>query len=772
MSQLSAVLLKTRDSCSFIKIPLALTCPDQTKADLNKCLYVQEDEWYEIELQLELQQIQLPARKSDQTSHEYALFPDFLSPHQASFHPFIPQDKYNPTDAFSTTAPTRLISPAEERQINNISCYVNDRKLNSLTFERTDNNNFGTKVIYQGRPVDNKEYLAGYPFLLQWDLVLLQFRVEFTDDTALKLYSDYLICTTKNPDEIRNINQILNELTNLHDNAVLDLMFRQDTPASSLTSDKPPKEQLQETPPIYTNNSIKAYLALLEQIIHSYTVNLQAFTLLTQHKIVKTHALKSFYQIRSISSQSHSWLAHNLQVLKEVPATQEGIVCQGKHYLPQQLLGEINCKSYDTYENQVILSFLQMVIHYSLKVRQEHQELLQTREAQLPRPQQEHHQLPPQQEPQWQQEQSWLYQQPQLQLKPAYSNVTGSTTSTSCQAPILTFNRILLEQSRQDLTRLQEQITRLNRLLLKYQELFQLKTSITKHTPLIRAPRQTRIFHEIRPYAQIFKMITHWFRCGVPSLQKERLMLQVNTLDKLFEYYCLYKLLDMLLHQGFKPVSGPDAATTFHYPEIPYHDIVANTFRLERGAQQITVYYQPVISDSEFHNNLYMFKTYNKYQSNTGYRYYHPDFILKFTPTPDEINADYVVLDAKFSRERTIINYYLDTIVTKYGINTTVLRLQPKTSSPRNLPDINDRADGIPGLMHYDIMGTCSPRMIMALQGRIPGSRQSMFHYHNTPLAWRFRPTPDIGICCVNARQDALNELWEEITLCLPYLKN
>lgn len=69
-------------------------------------------------------------------------------------------------------------------------------------------------------------------------------------------------------------------------------------------------------------------------------------------------------------------------------------------------------------------------------------------------------------------------------------------------------------------------------------------------TSMRRPFLKTSTFCEIKPYAQVFKIIVPLVPVWWYSLEKERLILQVKTLDKLFEYYCLLQLLKLLADNG------------------------------------------------------------------------------------------------------------------------------------------------------------------------------------------------------------------------------
>lgn len=185
-------------------------------------------------------------------------------------------------------------------------------------------------------------------------------------------------------------------------------------------------------------------------------------------------------------------------------------------------------------------------------------------------------------------------------------------------------------------------------------------------------PRKTNTFCEIKPYAQVFEIIVRWFRYGEYSLEKERLILQVKTLDKLFEYYCLLRLLKLLADNGYQKANVKEPVFKFDYVSADEHyqneKDVANTYLLSNGEVTATLYYQPVISAVQFENDLTLFKTTKPPAGNPDY--YTPDFVLKFASSEDD--EEYAIFDAKFSSRANIKKHSLPEVIRKYSCEISV----------------------------------------------------------------------------------------------------
>ena len=355
-------------------------------------------------------------------------------------------------------------------------------------------------------------------FLLQYDTVNLSIVLTLNDRSEITLYSGFLLCASQHQSDNRNISQILTELTAIEDDTILDLMFAHRSKQESLSSNFFGGHRAYQ--------SLSSYVALLEQVHNCYRDNYNYFRTLARHMLVKANIVTSFDRVRMLTHQSQMWLTHNLQVLTEVLPEQAAVNYLGKNYLPMQMQSTTNVKSYDTYENRVVVGFLQLVLHNAGKIAQDYKDFLH-----------EH-----------------LNSIKDLRSK---LNAKGDTY----EAPIITLKFLQYQKCEQELEHLYELLTDLNSIYRGYAQLFKLKGAL-----LHNLPRKAKAFQEIKPYAQVFHTINRWFRFGEFSLQKDMLFLQGKTLDKLFEYYCLYRILDMLLKAGFTPISG-EASYTFAYAQ-------------------------------------------------------------------------------------------------------------------------------------------------------------------------------------------------------------
>lgn len=524
------------------------------------------------------------------------------------------------------------------KRLTSITVELNQQRIGSCKIESQGSGNYSATVEFDQR----NGMVSNQPFLLQYDVVVLSFTLTFEDGYTLPVYGPPLLCASLNSNETENINQILFELTNLENNRLLDIMFKQ----GQMTIRKVTKDDWMNFEENRSYQSLSEYSFLVEQIVQCYTKNFSYFKTQAKHSLIKCQTVVPFNQVKKVSSKNFNWLTQHLEVLNEVDPYVAVLNYQDKSYQPLQMQTDTLRKSFSTYENNVVTSFLHMVLHNANKIANEYQSFIEFQREQL--------------------------------------NQGTHLSHGSYLAPIITMKLIQLEHCAQELDKLHENIKLLSNLYLNYQKIFKIPAKLLK-----TFPRTTKIFQEIKPYAEIFRNIWSFFQFGSFHLDKDRMLFEVTTLDRLFEYYCLYRLLEMLMQNGFKPI--PNGNRIFEYGILKQstlqqvnNNAVANTYILRRGSQQAILYYQPVIYSRCFENGIMAYRTTqtNSPRSALYGDFYTPDFILKFSNSEQERDqAEYVIFDAKFAQTNTILQYYIDELTRKYAFETAIAIVEPYQKS-------------------------------------------------------------------------------------------
>lgn len=559
--------------------------------------------------------------------------------------------------------------------VESVEVCVNGEKVGNIIF----NNDVD---IVEGNVKYKDGILAEQPFLLHYDLITLSFILAFTDGTSAEYFSDFLLCVSKSQEDATNIQQMLQELIAFDDTQVGEWIFSNDErdSSNSLYEGKWNK---------HAYKSLSSYIQLLEQVISCYKNNYTYFKTKGKHTIKRSNVLVSYENVKTISRDSFNWIIQNTDQLSDVPYS-SGIQYHGKNYLPYHIRTDASKKSWDVYENRVVIGFLHTAL---LNAKQIYTE----------------------------------FDSDILNEERIISRIHGNFPK-EYRAPIITVKSLQVSFCRILLGKLNRSIDALQNIYKQYVTLFDVPISL-----ITSFPRKTSTFCEIKPYAQVFEIIVHWFRYGEYSLEKERLLLQVKTLDKLFEYYCLLRLLKLLADNGYQKADVEKPVFKYSYTSADgYYQNekdVANTYMLSNRGVTVTLYYQPVISAVGFENNLSLFRTTKPpyYKPN----YYTPDFVLKFSSA--EYNEEYIIFDAKFSSRGSIQKHHLPEIIRKYSCEIGVAA--------------NNHA----------------PKMVWILQGRVNSSENAIWKYHNSPLASVYHPITSYGIVSINTTVEIGQRLWNEI---------
>lgn len=562
-----------------------------------------------------------------------------------------------------------------KNDIESIDVCVNGERVGSIVL------NPDTETV-EGYTKYNDSLFAKQPFLLHYDLIALSFIINFTNGVSKELFSEFLLCMSKNQEDTSNIQKILQELIAFDDTQVGEWIFS--------NADRAASNSLYEGKwNRHAYKSLSSYIQLLEQVIACYKNNFAYFKTQGKHAIKHAEVLVPYEKVKQVSRDSFNWILQNADQLAAVSYT-SGIQFHGKNFLPYQVRTDASRKSWDVYENRVIIGFLNTALLNAKQVSAE-------------------------------------FDRDVLNEERVISRIHGSFPK-DYRAPIITIKSLQISFCRILLKKLNCLIDTLQSVGKQYSSLFDVKPLV-----LNSLPRKTNTFCEIKPYAQVFEIIVRWFRYGEYSLEKERLILQVKTLDKLFEYYCLLRLLKLLADNGFQKANDKEPVFKFDYVSADEHyqneKDIANTYLLSNGDVTTTLYYQPVISAVQFENNLTLFRTTKPPAGNPDY--YTPDFVLKFASSADD--EEYAIFDAKFSSRANIKKHSLPEVIRKYSCEISVASQ------------------------------SCVPKMVWVLQGRVNSSENAFWKYHNSQLASAYRPITSFGIVSVNTAVEIRQRLWSEI---------
>lgn len=477
-------------------------------------------------------------------------------------------------------------------------------------------------------------------FLLTYGFVRIEVILAFDDDISKKeiaLTTKDIPCLSKEDYQSSMIAQILDELLDTENDTVTKWMFTGEEgnyAAFSILD-----AELNDNSP----KSLSSIVQMFEAAIIGYERNYNYFKSHGFSRIVSSRRKLPSWKLRSLGSQELLWIAKNSGVLSEKPY-ETGIDYMGRYYLPREVETDVKIKSYDSYENRLILGFLN--------------ELL-------------------------------------ARAKTIYANLKCDITSVrSLEArlnpikrdgysfPALTLVRQCVTRENFYVAKLQDIIGTLQKLKRKYEAALPgVKAQFT------RSPRRTKVFQEVKSYSEIFALIMQWLKFGDFTLARENLALHSLRLDKLYEYYVLFKMLCWFDNAGFSEDEKEETPIErveykWNYRKYNNEKRVATLYKLSHGDTRVRLYFQPVIygKEQEEHGvTLHRLSRAGKRDS-----VWNPDFMLSVIKNNEP--TKWHIFDAKFSKAAILWDNYpkegpFTTMMSKYKTDICGVNDSDKISS-------------------------------------------------------------------------------------------
>ena len=362
--------------------------------------------------------------------------------------------------------------------------------------------------------------------------------------------------------------------------------------------------------------SLEAKIGFLRDILDIYKKSYQYLKNNPHSKLEKSERVDSFDKLQSVSQRTIRYIINHVDEL--TPTNYDtGIKYNNQYYQPNRILVEYNSYSYDIYENKIVVGFLKTIIFDIGNTIND----LQKKE----------------------------HLKDKMEVTEGYINSMYKIFSKSIDKITGYIN--LLRSLKKEY----------QRLYYFYFKLFNVSANIVRDVPIF-----TPVFRSINAYKQIYMVIRNWFSIGNYDLQKDELLLSFVSTSKIYEYYCLVKLLQGLTKYDTIKMVGSNRAVYSVRNKYYNNTRVNNTFYFESSDIKITIYFQPVIyGDSRSINGITLFRNTSSSSRNSGNKgsTYTPDYLLKFEHNH---KSSYIIIDAKFSTPDNIRVYQLQELVYKY----------------------------------------------------------------------------------------------------------
>lgn len=379
--------------------------------------------------------------------------------------------------------------------------------------------------------------------------------------------------------------------------------------------------------------SLMAQVILVEQLLSVYEQNYGYFRANSRFRIDKVNSVDHIEKLQYVSLATMQYIVQHPEELCQVNSN-VGVKINNKVYHPNKTLITEDVRLHDIYENRVVVGFIRTLISGVDTLVENTKNL--------------------------------------ISKIPSEDAGTGEYVHSS----LFIFSHTA-KMLRECLARLLAVKKKLSLLWHSYNSILNVKTMEVCHIP-----RPTAIFMAVPQYNRIFVAISQWFTYGIYNLEKENFMLSFIKISDLYESYVLIKLIKHFRKHGYTLENTKKCC----YPLLPrwkYKNTECqNTFVFSDIQRRVTLYYQPVIYDSDSRevNGLGLYRnntislTYDD-SDECRRRYYVPDYVIK---VENDGSERYLILDAKFSSLSTVRNNYVSDLSFKYLFSiSTVLGNKP-----------------------------------------------------------------------------------------------
>ena len=378
-------------------------------------------------------------------------------------------------------------------------------------------------------------------------------------------------------------------------------------------------------------NSLQSFVLLAESVLAGIEAELANFKTRPYTKTDRSEQLVAAEKLRQIGRNEIEWLYKNPDRL--VPVRQStAIRMQGRNWYSRKIQTKQTVRSCDTYENRAVVSFISYVSRTLVQVIAG---INQKMDA--------------------------LYE--------AKRKLSGIQGTEGHLIPVMIIDA-QIERDRPLLLKLQAQRTRAQRFYRLLSEAMPVTVSNT-----FRMPRKTKIFQEIPHYARLFRLMRTWDAFGEFDFAREGLILSMHRVSRLYELYSLTSLLHWFDVQGYTPNSSCESPferveRTQEYGMPDNEREVANVYRLQRGGEQVTLWYQPVLygDDREFAGlGAHRLLSNDLFDQQPNDSHWTPDFALSFK---DADRDSLFLLDSKFTSIENAKEQRFNPCLTKYRFRT------------------------------------------------------------------------------------------------------
>jgi len=371
----------------------------------------------------------------------------------------------------------------------------------------------------------------------------------------------------------------------------------------------------------YGHDSLEAKISLAEEIAYIYESSYGYFKTNSRFTIKKVDVVTQLEKVQYITPKTLQYTIQHPAHLRQVSGT-AGIRVHNKMYHPAMTMTTQNAYSQDTVENRVVVGFIKTMLSATDTMLSDIDGL--------------------------------LFQIPNSDVR----------ENEYVYSPNIIFagTRRLLDRGKEKLVVIRDKFSQL---LTLYSVAMQLNP-----TKVSSSPAPTAVFLSVPQYNRVFIQIRQWFNYGVYEFGRERFMFSFVKVSYLYECYLLAKFINYFKENGFSLTEVKNCAYPVSSRWKHKNTACNNTFVFNGAAHIVTLYYQPVIFDTDksYVNGVGLYRnntlSLRNESGSSGYgHYYVPDILIKVVSREHE---RYIICDAKFSTLKTVREYHITDLAYKY----------------------------------------------------------------------------------------------------------
>ena len=429
-----------------------------------------------------------------------------------------------------------------------------------------------------------------------FDLVNMCVYEKGLDGSEHGYYSSFIRVATKKQ-TVQQVTQMLNEIERNIPN-FLEVCFSKNQKEAGLKNND--------------YRSIWNTLKILNDIVGIYNENCGYFTNHKKASVEPVSAIVDVTEMQRIDFDGLKWIVNNPDNLMRTNE-KTGIIFRNKEYVPRKVKTYLSKYSYDLYENQVVLGFLNSVYEYvSDEINQFNREISELNDA----PEKIAVQIP-------------------------------NTYELTTRCVYVYYQGVI--------HRLQEVQDEIFQLYNRYYKIMECSPA-----EVYGIPKFTNTFKQVYQYRMVFEVINNWYSSGDYAFEHLNYLFKLKTLSRIFEYYCLIKFQLCITGCGFK------LKATDRIVSDPEEDLeeINNKYLFTGANKTLELLYEPSVWTDKLNGEVNLYSTGYNFSKAIWNQAWTPDFVIKITADENEY---YYIIDAKYSKEENVKRWYLPELVLKYS---------------------------------------------------------------------------------------------------------